>query len=155
MSWNGFGDLDLTKVEADEGSRRLGTGTYTVKCTTAKVESIGDTNNKRVVADFVDVDGAGDIRMNFNVHHNNAQAAEIGLRQLKSFLVAAEHPSPDKPGDIGSLVGLKCQVYVGMGKPWRDNNGNERQQTEIKRFMGVEETAAPKKANDLNDDIPF
>lgn len=162
MSWNGFGDLDLTGVEADEGSRRLGVGTYTVKCVDAKVESINDGPNKRVVADFKDEGGAGDIRMNFNVAHSNAQAQEIGLRQLKSFLVAAEHPSPDKPGDISSLKGLTCDVYVGMGKPWRDKDGNERQQTEIKRFLIADESTPAAKGNakaggaeKLDDEIPF
>lgn len=160
MSWSGFGDLDLSKVEGSEGSRRLDTGNYTVKCTSAKVESIGESANKRVVADFEDVDGAGDIRMNFNVHHSNAQAVEIGLRQLKSFLVAGGHPNPDKPDDVSSLVGLKCQVYVGLGKPWQDRDGNQRQQTEIKSFKplasgsegGSDKSSKPTK---MDDEIPF
>lgn len=160
MSWSGFGDLDLTQVEASDGSRRLEAGNYTVKCTSAKVESIGESANKRVVADFVDTDGAGDIRMNFNVHHSNAQAAEIGLRQLKSFLVAGGHPNPDKPGDVSSLVGLKCLVYVGLGKPWQDRDGNQRQQTEIKSFKSVDAgngggSDKPAKASKMDDEIPF
>ena len=163
MSWSGFGELDLTKVEASEGSRRLGTGTYTVKCVAAKVESYGDKDqNKRVVADFEDVDGSGDIRMNFNVHHTtSAQATEIGLRQLKSFLVSGNHKNPDNPGDVLSLVGLQCSVYVGMGKPWRDKDNNERQQTEIKSFKPLSEDGASgekssgKSPNKLDDEIPF
>lgn len=158
MSWNGFGDLDLSKVEQSDGgggSQRLTTGTYSVKCTSAMVETIGETDNKRVVADFQDLGGAGDIRMNFNVHHTSAQAKEIGLRQLKSFLVAAGHKNPDKPDDVMSLVKLECKVYVGMGKPWTDKTGNQRQQTEIKSFSPLDEASTKKPSKDLDDEIPF
>lgn len=160
MSWSGFGDLDLGKVEAEEGSRRLQVGNYKVKCTSAKVESIGESTNKRVVADFEDVDGTGDIRMNFNVYHSNSQAQEIGMRQLKSFLIASKHPNPDKPEDVSTLVGLSCQVSVGMGKPWKDLQGNERQQTEIKRFAPLDTakssgSSKPSTPTELDDEIPF
>jgi hypothetical protein len=158
MSWNGFGELDLSKVEKDDGgggAQRLTTGTYNVKCTSAIVETIGDSENKRVVADFEDADGKGDIRMNFNVHHTSSQAKEIGLRQLKSFLVAAGHKTPDQPGDVASLVKLECKIYVGMGKPWTDKTGNQRQQTEIKSFSPLDEASTKKPSKDLDDEIPF
>ena len=156
--WNGFGDLDLSTVSEDQGQRRLEPGEHTVKCTEAKVEPVGDTNNRKLVADFQAEDG-GTIRHNFNIHHTNSQAQEIGLRQLKTFLVSAGHPSPDKPGDVQTMVGLKCNIYVGMGKPWKDRNGNERQNSEVKRFLPVGNAApsstdqAPKA--DFNDRIPF
>jgi hypothetical protein len=158
-NWSGFGDLDLAKIEADEGSRRLQVGNYKVKCTSAKVESIGESTNKRVVADFEDVDGTGDIRMNFNVFHSSEKAQEVGQRQLKSFLVASQHPNPDKPEDVSTLV--SCKVSVGMGKPWKDNQGNERQQTEIKRFAPIDSAKSsgkdkkPSTPSELDDEIPF
>ena len=153
--WNGFGSLDLSSVEAGGGSTRLQPGTYTVKCTEAKVEAIGSTSNKKLVADFVDAAGTGDIRMNFNVHHTSAQAKEIGLRQLKSFLVAANHKNPDQPGDVASLVNFECKIYVGMGKPWTDKTGNQRQQTEIKSFSPLDGASSKKPSKDLDDEIPF
>ena len=158
MSWNGFGDLDLSKVEQSDGgggAQRLATGTYSVACTSAMIETIGETDNKRVVADFQDLGGAGDIRMNFNVHHTSAQAKEIGLRQLKSFLVAAGHKNPDQPKDVTSLVKLECKISVGMGKPWTDKTGNQRQQTEIKSFSPLDEASTKKPSKDLDDEIPF
>ena len=160
MSWSGFGELDLSKVEQSEGSQRLAVGNYTVKCTSAKVESFGDKEqHKRVVADFQDVGGSGDIRFNFNVHHTNDQTVEIGLRQLKSFLLAGGHPTPDNPSDVTTLVGLSCDVYVGMGKPWKGTDGNERQQTEIKSFKpsggGDKEGKSGGTAKKLDDEIPF
>ena len=157
--WNGFNGLDLSGVE--ESKSRLGVGRYTVVCKEAKVEQQEGTNNRKVVALLEDVDGAGDIRVNFNVFHSSQQAMEIGLRQLKSFLVAAGHPNPDKPGDIYSLVNLKCGIIVGMGKPWTDKDGNQRQNTEVKTFFqpGAEAPAklngAAKRGPELNDAVPF
>jgi len=156
--WNGFPSLDLSGVEEDKGYRRLEPGEYIVKCTEAKVESVGDTSNKKLVAEFSADDG--NIRHNFNIHHSNSQAQEIGLRQLKTFLVSSGHPNPDKPGDVTSMVGLTCKVYVGMGKPWRDRNGVERQNAEIKRFMPVGDGqesagASAPSTQDPDDRIPF
>ncbi len=159
--WNGFGSLDLTDVEAGGGSTRLQPGTYTVKCTDAKVEAIGTTANKKLVADFVDAAGTGDIRMNFNIVHANPQAQEIGMRQLKSFLIAGKHANPDRPNDVASLKNLECKIIVGMGKPWINRDNVEVTTSEIKKFMAVEEEAAsaastatpPTKA--LDDEIPF
>lgn len=156
--WN-FGSLDLSGVEQDKGISRLDPGEHLVKCTDARIEPVGDTANRKLVAEFSADDGSGTIRHNFNIHHTNEQAQEIGLRQLKTFLVSSNHPNPDKPGDVETMKGLKCKVYVGMGKPWRDRNGVERQNSEVKRFMPVESasassgTAEPKK--DFDDAIPF
>ena len=155
--WNGFGSLDLSNVEASGGSTRLQPGTYTVKCSDAKVEAIGETKNRKLVADFVDVDGSGDIRVNFNIVHTSDQAQEIGRRQLKSFLIAANHPNPDKPGDVDKIKGLQCKIIVGMGKPWKGTDGIERQSTEVKKFMAMEEAAGSggETKPEMDDEIPF
>lgn len=156
--WN-FGSLDLSGVEQDKGISRLDPGEHLVKCTDARIEPVGDTANRKLVAEFAADDGSGTIRHNFNIHHTNQQAQEIGLRQLKTFLVSSNHPSPDKPGDVETMKGLKCKVYVGMGKPWRDRNGVERQNSEVKRFMPVESASAGSKSaepkKDFEDPIPF
>lgn len=159
--WNGFNSLDLSEVE--ESKSRLQVGRYMVIAKEAKVEQQEGTNNRKVVLTLEDEDGSGDIRVNFNVFHSSPQAMEIGLRQLKSFLIAAGHPNPDKPGDIASLNGLKCGVIVGMGKPWTDKDGNQRQNTEAKAFFPYGEAApasaktngAAKRGPDLNDAVPF
>ena len=159
MSWNGFGELDLSKVEQSEGGgggQRLTTGTHVVKCTSAVMGTFGDKDqHKRVVADFVAEDGSGDIRFNFNLVHSNPQTTEIGLRQLKSFLIAGGHKNPDKPEDVATLQGLGCKISVGMGKPWTDQQGNQRQQTEIKSFSPLDGASSKKPSKDLDDEIPF
>jgi len=155
--WNGFGSLDLSTVDASAGSTRLQPGTYTVKCADAKIESVGTTKNKKLVADLVDEGGSGDIRMNFNILHTSDIAQDIGRRQLKSFLISSDHPNPDKPGDIATMKGLVCKIAVGMGKPWKGDDGVERQSSEVKKFMPLSDKSngAVTTAEKLDDEIPF
>ena len=171
MSWNGFGDLDLTDVQGATGAARLREGSYRVKCTDAKIEGKDGSKDRAVQADLVCMDGHGDIKVNFNVFHNSEQAQEIGLRQLKGFLEVSGHANPNKPGDVKSLIGLECVIAVGMGKPWTDRDGKQRQMTEVKKFMpasspvaGPAPVSAAAKADfqapaasrkQLDDEIPF
>jgi len=154
MKWDGFQSLDLSKVE-QAGSLRLDPGEYVAVAENARVESIGETNNKRLVVEFVDNGGAGDIRTYFNIVHSSEQAQTIGQRQLKTFLTAAEHPNPDRPGDVETLNGLTCRITVGMGKEWKDRDGNMRKNTEVKRWLPVGETTPEKKVEKLDEEIPF
>ena len=177
MSWKGFGELDLSDVKGESGSARLREGSYRVKCTDAEIVAPGKEGSKdrAVLVTLVCQDGHGDIKVNFNVFHNNEQAQDIGLRQFKGFLEVSGHPNPDRPGDVKSLIGLSCAVIVGMGKPWTDKDGKQRQNTEVKKFMTkdapvtgpspVSAAAAPAAKGgstgggttrrDLDDEIPF
>lgn len=171
--WNGFGSLDLTDV-TESGPPQLQVGKYHVRCTEAKISAPASNASARMVtAEFASVDGAGTIRMNFNVANPNDDAQRIGLGQLKSFLIASGHPNPNKPGDISSLVGLEVGVLVGMGKPYNNQKGKRVQYPEIKRFVevsGLAAIAAPvantdtdaalnggsaRTTADLDDEIPF
>lgn len=141
-NWGGFGELDLSGVQAETGSNRLQTGTYRVKCTDAKVEAKEGSKNRAVVIDLVCKDGHGDIKVNFNVLHSSEKAQDIGRRQLKGFLEVGGHANPDKPGDIKSLIGLECAIAVGMGKPFQNQNGETVQRTEVKKFMAKDSPVA-------------
>lgn len=46
----------------------------------------------------------------FNVSNPNAQAAEIGRSQLKTLLVSAGYPNPDKLESVTALCGLTVGV---------------------------------------------
>lgn len=134
--WSGLGSLDLTGVEANMGSARLAPGSYSVTTTKAEILDVkGAPGNKRLTVSFLCEDGHGDITHNFNVHNRSEQAQEIGLRQLKGFLVAAGHPNPDRPGDVSTMEGLSCVIVVGEGKPWRNRDGEMVTSTEVKKFM--------------------
>jgi hypothetical protein len=162
-------------VQGEVGSNRLQPGTYRVKCTDAKVEAKEGTKNRAVVIELVDANGNGDIRVNFNVKHDSAKAQEIGLKQLKGFLEVGGHANPDRPGDIKSLVGLECAIAVGMGKPYRNQQGETVTRTEVKKFMAKDSPVAgptpggasagairhadparqAPSSRDIDDDIPF
>ncbi len=156
MSWNGFGSLDLSNVSEGSGSSRLQKGVHHVKCIEAEVVST-KTGGKMIKATLEAVDGTGEISANFNVANKNPQAVDIGMRQLKTFLVAANHPNPDKPEDIASLKGLECNVVVDLGKEWKGDDGTMRRSSEVKNFKPAGATAPEGSGNssDLDDDIPF
>ena len=157
--WESFGALDLSNVEGATGGR-LQPGTYEVEAKKAEIETFngsdGSVGNKRLVVEFHDVSGAGDIRENFNIHFPSSEKAEnIGKSNLKSFLTAAGHPDPDRPKDIRTINGLQVSVIVGMGKPYTNKNGETRQYSEIKKFVPANGSAAADTAEELNDEIPF
>lgn len=173
-AWGGFGDLDLSEVQEREFSR-LPPGSWAVKCTSAELDDVaGKKGCKKLVATFEEVGGNGTVRINFNIRNSNPEAQEIGLSQLKTFLVKAGHPNPDKPRDIASLVGLKVGVVTGFGKQYKSSR-NDKMVTpvEIKNFFDLNKTepggpsgeepktgsvmskAAKKTTDDFDDDIPF
>ena len=61
-----------------------------------------------------------------NIVNKSEKAVEIGKRKLKEMLVCANHPNPDKPGDIKTLIGLKLGVRIQIGESWSDDNGDVR-----------------------------
>lgn len=172
MSWNGFQNLDLTGVQ-EAGDPLLEPGKHIVKCIEAKVESVSGTPNQKLVLQFQG--GGGQIRSSLNIHHvTSPQAQEIALRQLKSFLVCAGHPNPDKPGGVETMEGLEVGVIVGEGKPYTNKEGRVVTPKEVKRFfesskfdeIEVRSSAAAPRASERqqiaaqnkamqDDDIPF
>jgi hypothetical protein len=156
--WNGFGDLDLKNVATDdrpEYAPILGVGEYTVTCNSAEVQTIEGTNNKKLVLNFVDNDGQGEIRANLNISHTSAMAQDIARRQLKSFLESSGHPTPDKPGDVATLTGLQCKIKVGKQKPWTNKEGNKVEGHEVKYFNPLEGGTKSDTTKDMDDEIPF
>jgi len=150
--WNGFSDLDLSDVEVNERMSRLSPGEYTVSSSDATIETL-EGNKKVVRVVFADDGKSGDIRHDFRMHGFSEAAVRIGREKLKQFLIAAGHPSPDKPADMKTLNGLTCRVFIGMGKPYTAKDGSQKQYSEIKSFMPVGSEA--KTDNSLNDEIPF
>ena len=151
--WNGFGDLDLSDVEVNDRMSRLSPGEYTVSSSDATIETL-EGNKKVVRVVFTDDGKSGDIRNDFRMHGYSEAAVRIGREKFKQFLIASGHPSPDRPGEIKTLNGLSCRVFVGMGKKYKDKNGEEKQYSEIKSFMPLSKSNG-KDNNDLDDSIPF
>lgn len=155
-----FNDLNLSGVEAAGGSSTLKPGRYQCKVTDAKLRDTR-SGGKQIEVSLEDVSGGGAIRCWINVFvPSSDQATRIGREQLKALLTFGGHTNPDKPGDIGSLKGLKPGVSVSSQTYTKD--GEERTGSSVKYFFDPAEIGASKASapagdgfSDLKDDIPF
>ena len=95
-----------------------------------------------LMVDFEDKSKAT-IRHYFNVHNISKEATRIGLGQLKAFLHAAGHKSPDNPEDVNTIKNLSVKIEVKNGKPRQDGSIYP----EIKSFASSSEK--------IEDEIPF
>lgn len=113
MSGFSFRDLTLDGVDTQRtGGSSLPPGQYICEVTGAE---LSDTKNggKQVVVTLRDQDGHGEVKDFINVLlHTSEEATRIGRERLKALLVHGGHPTPDRPGDIKSLKGLKVGVIV-------------------------------------------
>lgn len=163
MSGFTFENLDLSSVQEDIRPSRLMSGNHHVKITEASLEnykSSSGANAARVNVTFHTPDERGVISERYNVFNPSEKATEIGRSQLKSLLLAAKHPSPDMPKDVSTMIGLELMVGVGLGKPFTGNDGMQKQLTEVKRYMPLENGAASGSGtsdptDNGGDEIPF
>lgn len=104
--------FDLSNVKA-QGNETLPAGKYVCNVTNAEMKDTKDGSGAYIRAELTVADGEAKNRKiftNFNVRNKNEQAVSIGLGQLKSLLVAANHPNPDKLGSVTELCGLTVGV---------------------------------------------
>lgn len=162
--WSGFGSLNLSGVEAEQGRRSLPPGSYVCRISKTEIKDTKDGRGKGLVVELSDVDGRGAVEDWINIYNRNEQTQEIGLKRLKSLLVSSGHPSPDRPGDVKSLVGLTVGVHVEQGDDWTDRDGNKRKGGGKPRSSGAyykpEGAPAPtfaerSKGSLPRDEIPF
>ena len=162
----GFGNLELTDVQ-EAGPPMLQPGTHIVCAKEARIEDVQGTSNKKLVVVFEAVDGSGQLIESFNIHHTNQQATEIGLKQLKSFLVPGPAPEPRTSGGGGHDQRPEGRHPRGHGQALKGREGRIRETPEIRRFYDMEKPIpfrsrpAAQQANQgstrsiLNDEIPF
>lgn len=124
--WNGFGGLDLSGVDADTSKIILKPGSYACRIASAEVKDTRDKRGKVLELLYVDNDGAGEIKDWINLKNSNPEAERMGLEKLKGLLVAANHPNPNKPGDVRTLVGLDVGVRIERSEDWTDDKGMVR-----------------------------
>jgi len=117
-SWSGFGSLNLSGVEAENGRSTLKPGSYACKIVSAEVKQTKDKTGHGLLVTFEEEHGAGRVEDFINLNNRNAQAVEIGHRRLKGLLIACNHPNPDRPGDVATLIGRRVGVHVEEGEPW-------------------------------------
>ena len=123
-SWS-FDKLDLANVSDEGGRATLRPGNHSVKIAEAEIKTTKAGTGKYLQIKLANEEGQY-VTDRINVHNPNPKATEIGLARLKSLLTFGGHPSPDKPGDIKSIINLKVGVRVEQGESWQDNDGNVR-----------------------------
>lgn len=169
-NWNGFGQLNLAGVSAEEGRKTLQPGVYACRVKNAEIRDTKAGGGKYLYVELHDAKGAGQVTDRINIHNRNPEATEIGLRRLKALLIAAKHPNPDRPGDISSLNGLLVGVHVEQSEDWTDEKTGELKKGGGKprergayfpadQVEGFDASAAPAAGNTgslpFNDKIPF
>ena len=122
----GFDHLDLSGVDI-EGDLDLPVGEHVCIVKSASVEKTNSGDGRYAKIKLDSVNGHGSVIDRFNLENKNAEAVAIGLKKLKLFLLAANHPNPNKPGDIASLYNLKVIVMVKPGNSYLNNSGIQTQ----------------------------
>jgi hypothetical protein len=161
-----FNQLNLENVNAAAAADTLKPGRYQCRVTKAEVKAT-KTGGTQLEVTLTDLGGQGSIRAWINVHvPSSAEATRIGREQLKALLLFGGHKTPDHPGDIKSVVGLKPGVAVGTDDYEKD--GETRKGSKVRGFFNPSEITGsgassgvstggsnPPPRMDLNDDIPF
>ena len=107
--------LDLTNVKAEEFSI-VPVGEYVCNITAAEVKETKTGSGQYIKTEFTVVDGeqkGRKIFSQFNIKNQNPEAVAIGLKQLKTMLVKANHPNPEKvklDEITGLTVGVKTKI---------------------------------------------
>jgi hypothetical protein len=105
-----FRDLNLRDIEVSGPS--LTPGSHIAKVAKATVEKTRK-GGFQVVVIFKEITTGAMISDYINVAvPSSEEATNIGRSRLKALLTYGGHPSPDKPGDITSLVGLTVGIKV-------------------------------------------
>ncbi|MBW3783716.1 hypothetical protein GL270_21185 [Aeromonas veronii] len=125
QKWQGFANLNLSGVEEEQGSRTLQPGEHVCRISSAKLEKTASGSGIKLVLQFDGLNG-GYVRDVINVFNPSEKATEIGRKRLKHLLLQANHPNPDQPGDVATMVGLIVGVHVVKGEDWRDDSGQLR-----------------------------
>jgi hypothetical protein len=105
--------FDLSNVTPSGSFEVLPAGKYNASCTNAELKETANGKGKYIKIELTITDGKFEGRKlwtNFNVVNENQKAKEIGLGQLKNFLLNAGYPNPDILGSVTELNGLRVGV---------------------------------------------
>jgi hypothetical protein len=106
--------LNLTKV-ADSAPAIIPAGKYLVSCSEARVENLFSGNGKKISCVFKIMSGefkGRNIYHNFIIEHTNPLTKEIGLKNLKNFMVASECKLT--LASVTDLLGKFAYAHVGL-----------------------------------------
>lgn len=170
-NWS-FRDLNLEGVDTQKGSTSLKPGRYVAKVVEATLRDAKTGGSKQIMVKLSDTEGQGSVHDFITVWVRNpadekqATALRIGQERLKALLVYGGHPTPDRPGDLKSLVNLVVGLNVEQGEDWTDDKGVTRKGGGKPKKsgayfdpaeLGYQRPAgtASSGGGDLSDEIPF
>lgn len=145
-----FKTLSLKNIEAKSAATVLKSGRHLVTVRESEVVQTKAKTGYMLVLRLSSEDGV--ITDRINVENANKEAERIGLSQLKGMLECAGHPTPDEPGDVASLKGLKVGIIVGQ-----EGMHEGQPSFKVKSYCKPEDVsgAAATKPVAPNGDIPF
>lgn len=142
-----FNDLNLSGVEiSTPGGTRIPPGAHVVKVAEAKLKK-SQAGGTMVELKLVDSTGRS-IQHWINVHvPSSAEATRIGRGELLALTTYGGHPTPDKPGDINTLKGMKVGVVV-VAEDFTDRKtGEVRPGSEVSGYIPVAQAEEMAKNN--------
>jgi hypothetical protein len=128
--------LDLGSVEVSSGPKKFVPGEYKVRVADVEEKETQSKTGKRLSIKFAIVGGEFDgytVYHNFNIKNESAKAQEIGLSQLKTFMMCAGMDN-SKLEAMSDLNGKSCMSKIGI----KTYEGKEN--LEIKYFISGEDT---------------
>lgn len=140
----GFLDLSDVEVQAAGEFEPIPEGKYLMQIDEAELKDTKTGGGQYIKAKFKVVDN-GDyanrvVFHNFNIKNANPKTVEIGLQQVKSFLVAARAKDPSKLSSPTALEGLSAMCKVAQR-----HDPTYGTQNRILSFTPYEETATASK----------
>lgn len=124
--------LNLSGVKAQQGGP-LKPGTYAVEVIQAETKNTRDNEGQYIEIQLKVAEGDSvgrKLRHRFNIKNKSEMAQDIGLSQLKSFLLSAGHVGEGLQS-IGELIGLKAIAVTKLKK----DKENGTAQAEIAYFQ--------------------
>jgi len=103
-----------TSAPAERDNTPLPAGIYTVEITNAEVRALKSGRGTGLSLEFTVIDPAPHARrkvwQNLNIKHDNAQAQEIGLRELSNLCLVLDLDQPDETDLFQKVLRIRTKV---------------------------------------------
>jgi len=120
--------VNLKDVKEDSGGSLIPAGKYLLRCNKAEVKPTKAGDGRYIKCEFRVHEGEFENRVVFhifNIENPSSMAQQIGLGQLKSFLINANYHDPDNLASLNDLLGLKSLASVKITTNEEYGNKNE------------------------------
>ena len=108
-------DLNLSGVTADGNGPQAGGHELVIENAIYEIPKSG--SGRMLVLRFRAEDGSV-VYERLCVFHDNPRAQTISRAKLRTILRAGKHPTPEQPGEIESLIGLRMRGVIVMNGDW-------------------------------------